>query len=574
MRNKFLPAQLIAGVFPFLFLASLVWGQPNKFEFSTIPTITAGEPFYVCITAIDSITGDTLSWDHPVQLSVDGDGNVLYPNSVTLANGIWDDSIEVYRAGSAVLIASSSFSGYTVRGESNSFTVLQGLYKRLQVLLEGEQPAPGNLAWRGRQWIPKYKTAGEPETLTVRATDAYWNLKDHVPDSFSITSTDPFVQGPLAGRLVNGIDSVIVYPRRATEDQDISFETKFFVTNITTPDKLPDTSSLLTVNCGPYAKLILIAPGETHCPGEIGDGKSGIKDLLYTGQFNTFQVYGTDNCWNLNPNAVDLVRIDSCLGSLPPDSLMPTDSLLANGKASFEVCYNQYGPKNLQAIGLISGFHSACIEVNVGLGIYKIIVPDTIRASAPFPLTIVYQDATGDTISANHVFYLKACGIYFPAAGSLTIKSGILTDGLCYIGNEHYNTDTTELIKIAAWDDFGSDTSYSSYPFTFVWYPKEDITIDPNPFGALELGCPAKITFYLPEGDKMTIRIYDPFGNLVREFSDDEIQNKGSLHPYVEWYGKNDKGWKVGSGVYHLCIRVTSGTEVLPIMRAKIAVIW
>ena len=65
---------------------------------------------------------------------------------------------------------------------------------------------------------------------------------------------------------------------------------------------------------------------------------------------------------------------------------------------------------------------------------------------------------------------------------------------------------------------------------------------NPNPFNPS-----TSISFALPEGGKVALRIYDAQGHLVRTLVDRDLPAESHV---VEWDGKDNNGLSVGSGVY------------------------
>lgn len=64
------------------------------------------------------------------------------------------------------------------------------------------------------------------------------------------------------------------------------------------------------------------------------------------------------------------------------------------------------------------------------------------------------------------------------------------------------------------------------------------------------------IVYKFEAGDKVEIKIYDVYGDVVKEY-ETEASSTGS----VSWDGRNDKGEEVGSGVY--LIQIKSGSETI-----------
>ncbi|MDI6839742.1 MAG: hypothetical protein QMD71_02630 [bacterium] len=570
MRYKFLLA--------FVFFATVTWARLDHFTFTPIDSIqTAGIPFSIHVEARDSLDQlytqfDNVFTDLLLRLPYSISYSPYSPSRLYFLRGICDTNVSIYISDSAQLWIRDPW-GVNITGESNWFFVKKSNYKRLQLLLDCEEPSPGDLANRGRHYVQTPEaTAGEPYKLIGRSTDLYWNSIDSsITDSFSISSTDSFAVLPHDTFLTAGICSLTVYLRTATE-------IKLFVSNLSDTSILGDTSPPLRVNPGQYNRLLLIAPGEQSCPGEIGNGKSGAPAILCSGLWYTFKVYGTDTCWNKVHNAVDTVRLVEYL-SAPPDSMNPVTLPLTDGEASFKVLYNRYGKKGLQAIGTAVPL-SAPVYFDVGIGKYRIIVPDTIKASIPFSITVRFVDTDGNIIPNDSKFYLKAVKAYkidSLAKGALSPPNELLTAGTCYINNASYSSPVDDTIRIAIWDSLALDTVFFSYSNPIlVWHgpSEEDLIIaDPNPFGPPEYPPPTIIKFY-PMGGEIIAKIYDPFANLVRSFSENEI-DKSDPHCYkIKWDGRNDRGMRVANGVYQLCIIITQEAQPVAVWREKITVVW
>jgi hypothetical protein len=75
----------------------------------------------------------------------------------------------------------------------------------------------------------------------------------------------------------------------------------------------------------------------------------------------------------------------------------------------------------------------------------------------------------------------------------------------------------------------------------------------PNPFNPT-----TTISFYLPANERVTLVLYDVGGRMVRRLVDGVV---GFGQTDVTWDGANDRGEKVGSGVYFY--RLTAGRNVI-----------
>ncbi|MBC8185185.1 hypothetical protein H8E88_29165, partial [candidate division KSB1 bacterium] len=122
---------------------------------------------------------------------------------------------------------------------------------------------------------------------------------------------------------------------------------------------------------------------------------------------------------------------------------------------------------------------------------------------------------------------------------------------------EPINEDIPYEIKSAAKEPialvvkiFDCAENSDSDSINFVYDPIDDeISVFPNPFEPLK-GDIATIRIRDYQNERLEIKIYDLFGNLVRSL----VKNEGDLD--VEWYGQNDNlNGFVASGGY-ICVVV------------------
>jgi hypothetical protein len=83
----------------------------------------------------------------------------------------------------------------------------------------------------------------------------------------------------------------------------------------------------------------------------------------------------------------------------------------------------------------------------------------------------------------------------------------------------------------------------------------------PNPFNP-----ETQISFTLPRQNKVTVRIYDVTGRLVKALLD-ETRDPGSHR--VQWNGTNAEGKKVSSGMYLYEVRYERSVQIRKMMMVK-----
>ena len=171
----------------------------------------------------------------------------------------------------------------------------------MQILAPGETAAPGTAS--GKTGTPTGQAAGTAFSVTVNAVDANWNLVSNVTDTVGLSSSDNNATLPASSSLVSG---------KAT--LNVTFKTAGNKTLTATDQddgsKLANTTPSIAVSAGPFAKLLLLVPGETAAPG-TATGKTGAPTTQTAGSPFTVTVNAVDANWNLTTNANDTVTISS-----------------------------------------------------------------------------------------------------------------------------------------------------------------------------------------------------------------------------------------------------------------------
>ncbi|TMQ70917.1 MAG: hypothetical protein E6K80_07065 [Candidatus Eisenbacteria bacterium] len=367
----------------------------NKFVIATIASPqTAGVPTAVTIRATDA-NGNTIpnyAGDAIVQANT-GAGSIA-PEFVTFTAGVWSGSMVFKGSGGAVSITASDFSSPPHTGTSNSFTVNPGPLAGVQVLVPGESPRGGTTD--GREGTVTTQQAGTAFTITVRGVDQFWNLVPSVNDSVALSSSDQFAGMPAHIRLTNG-QALVQTTLYLVGSQRI------YGNDITNLGLRPDTSSAIPVNGGPFARLLILAPGETAAPG-MPNGRAGAAtDQSINYSFNV-TVLATDNWYNPVTGVTHTVRItsDDPLATLPPATP------LVNGRVDVPVKlarggYNQITASDVtqpaipssstQVRAISSGFH---LEASVS--------PGSARAGEPFTLNVRVTNDAGSVIQEINSF--------------------------------------------------------------------------------------------------------------------------------------------------------------------------
>ena len=180
------------------------------FEFSRITQKNqyAGQPMAIDVVAVDP-NGSQVGYSGPVSLeeiTSYGLGRIS-PATITLSGGTWSGNVTMYRADETsinrgnVNIKAYLAADPSINGTSDPFTVHPGLFRKLQLVVPGQDPAPGSVT--GLTGSPASQSAGQSFAVDVYATDSYWNPLPS-SDVARITSSDPAASTPVNGALTNG----------------------------------------------------------------------------------------------------------------------------------------------------------------------------------------------------------------------------------------------------------------------------------------------------------------------------------------------------------------------------------
>jgi hypothetical protein len=163
---------------------------------------TAGVAVAVTIHAVDSNGNTVPNFNGDALLLANTGAGSMTPEVVTFASGAWSGGLTFRGAGAGVAFTCSDYSVPPHTGASNTFTVSAGALDRLQVLLPGESARGGTA--NGKSGTPNGQQAGTAFTVTVLATDRFWNVVPGTGDSVALSSSDGFGVFPAHIALANG----------------------------------------------------------------------------------------------------------------------------------------------------------------------------------------------------------------------------------------------------------------------------------------------------------------------------------------------------------------------------------
>jgi hypothetical protein len=292
------------------------------------------------------------------------------------------------------------------------------------------------------------QSAGASFQVTVRAVDAYYNLVNGVSDRIQLGSTDAFATIPSETTLVNG--QILLNARLYRTGPQ-----RIWARHADNASVQPDTSSAVQVSGGPFAKLLILAPGESPAPG-TASGRTGVAtDQSINYAFNV-TVLATDAWGNPVGGVSHVVRL-SCsdlLATLPPDTPLVDGQVelpvrLAAGGFSQITASDVTDPSKTssttQVEAISSGFH---LEASVS--------PAGVRAGEPFTLTVRVTNDAGSVIQEINSFVtieVQNASTREPGRGTLLSTRFQLLQGQRSISQTYTFAET---IVLLASDDAGN----------------------------------------------------------------------------------------------------------------------
>jgi predicted RNA-binding protein with TRAM domain len=436
----------------------------DHFEMDPIASpLTAGQPVAVTIRATD-VGGNTITdYDGDAVLTANTGPGSISPEAIVFSSGEWTGNMVFRGAGGAVSFNCSDFSSPPHIGTSNSFEVLPGPYAGLQVLLPGQTPQGGTAD--GVEGTPNDQNAGSTFNLTIRAVDEFWNRVPGINNNVSLSSTDPFAGLPSDTTLSNG---------------ELTFPATLYKAGIQTITAADidssgidsHTSAPVNVLPGPYARIVLIAPGEEVAAG-TAEGRTGTATDQSINFAFTVTVYATDSWWNPVGGVTDVIRITSGdpLAELPPDTPMTDGRVdmsvrLSTGGFQQITASNVTQPampvSTTQVRAISSGFH---LEAEVS--------PTSVQAGEPFNLTVKVTNDAGSVIqeiNSTVTVTVQNASTQDPGLGTLLTTQFQLLQGQRTVAETY---TYAEAIVLTITDDAGNDPAVTEVITVSPGFPAE-----------------------------------------------------------------------------------------------------
>lgn len=364
-------------------------GSAQQFVIEPLPaSVTAGQAVTVTIRAADA-GGNTIDDFHgDAVLTANTGAGSISPESVSFTGGVWTGPMVFRGAGGAVQFTCSDYSSPPHFGTSAPFQVLPAAYAGLQVVLPGQTPRGGT--GDGVEGLPSTQAAGGSFEILVRAVDAYFNRVPGINSRLALSSSDENLAAPADPVLANGEAVVPVTVYRA------GYQT-LTAADLDSAGIDAGTSERFEVTPGAYARLLILAPGESASPG-AEDGRSGEATDQSINFAFTVRVLAADQWFNAVAGVGDVVR----LTSNDPLAELPPDAPLVDGAAQLNVRLSTGGYQQITASNVtqpqILPSTTQVRAITSGLHLEAVVTPATVKAGDPFSLTVSVTNDAGAVI--------------------------------------------------------------------------------------------------------------------------------------------------------------------------------
>ncbi|MEE9271266.1 MAG: FlgD immunoglobulin-like domain containing protein [Candidatus Krumholzibacteria bacterium] len=505
----------------------------------------AGASFNLTVRAVDQFWNRVSGVNHLFSLT-STDTFAAMPSDTTLINGELIFPVRLHKGGSQTITVTDIDTTGITPHTSSPVNILPGTYSRILLIAPGEIVAPG-LA-DGRSGAATDQSINFSFTVTVYATDQWFNPMGGVTDVVRITSGDPLAQLPPDTPLANGRADLTM--RLSTGGfQQITAE------NLTQPAMPTSTTQVKAISSGFHLEADV-------SPTNVGAGEP----------FNlTVRVTNDAGSVIQEINSFVTVVVQNASTQAPGQgTLLNTQFQLLQGERTIAETYT-FAEDIVLVITDDAGNDPAVSAV-------VMVTPGT---PADIQLTSNPPWVHGNSNSTIRARLVDAYDNGFPGApmvfqmvsgtGTLTpIDSLTNNNGVALADFAAPRVPEIDRIRATS----GAIVAEIDVETAFVdpSKPAGSITNYPNPFHPNE--APTTIAYKISDDATVTIRIYTLSGGLVLKTTFDQGTPGGvtGLNEF-QWDGRNGDGELVASGGYIVVVEAVGNGETLQTMRRKIGVV-
>jgi len=502
---------------------------------------TAGSTFIVTVRAVDAFWNLVPGASDSIAVG-SSDAFATLPSDTTLVGGQILIPVRLYATGGQRIWA-GDLSQPSVRPDTSSATnVTGGPFSRLLVLAPGESPAPGTAT--GRTGAATDQSINYAFTVTVLATDSWWNPVSGPTDLVHLTTSDPLATLPADAPLVNG---------RA--DLNLRLATGGFQQILVSDPSAPAIR-------GSSTQVRAISTG-FHLEATISPA------AVRAGDPFTLSVKVTNDAGSViqEINSFITVTVRNAASQAPGrGTLLTTQFQLLQGQRAVTESYSFSEPIVLVVrddAGNAPGITGPlAVSPGPAAALRLTSDPSSLGGNKHATLSALLQDAYGNGVPGQPMGFSRLSG-----TGTLTpIDAATDSTGVARADFLSPRVAEHDLIRASS----GSVSGDLDLETALVdpGAPEGTVTNYPNPFHPGD--APTTIAWKLADRASVTLRIFSQGGTLVREqtFASGATGGVAGLNSW-NWDGRNGAGAWVASGGYLVLIEAQGSAT----MRRKIALV-
>jgi hypothetical protein len=509
-------------------------------------TQTAGTAFDLRLRAVDEYFNRVPGITSRLQLE-SSDPFHQAPAEIALVNGEVIVPVTLFAAGWQTFSVADLDSSGIAAGQSRPIEVLAGAYERIVILAPGETSAPG--AEDGRTGEATDQSISFAFTVTVLATDQWWNPVGLADDLIQLTSTDAMAQLPEPANMVDG--EVHFNVRLSTGGYQ-----QITATSLSRSSVPPSTTQVRAISSGLHLTATVtptaVQAGEafTLTVRVVNDAGSLIQEI----------------------NSQVSVEVRNASTQEPGFGVLHTTQFqLYQGERSIQETYT--GAETVVLIVRDEAGNTpavtAPLTVHPGAPAIFTLTSEPVwvranrHASIAARLTDIYENGVPDR---PILFSLVAGdGTLTPAAEATGAGGTAMADflsprtaGITTVVAECAGMEAELTIETTLVDKDAHGGTLTSYPNPF--HPSEGATT---------------IAYVLNDDARVRLRIFTLSGGLVldREFMRGTAGGTAGLNEFM-WDGRNGEGKPVASGGYVLYVQAEGEGVTMHTMRRKLGVVW
>ncbi len=545
MSNTF---QVLPG--PFVGLQVLLPGQTamggTETGYTGEPTShNAGSSFTVSVRAVDEFWNRVSGISDRIALS-STDAFATMPAETTLVSGEIAFPATLYKGGFQTITAADVDSTSKAPHTSRPVEIISGSYSRILILAPGEEIAYGTET--GRAGEATDQSINYAFTVTVYATDSWWNPVIGVTDQIRITSSDPLAELPPDTYMTDGMAQMSV--RLSTGGYQ-----QVTAANLTQPSMPVSTTQVRGITSG------------FHLEAEVNPG------TVQAGEPFTLTVKVTNDAGAVIQEINSFIDIEVLNASTQDPgrgTLLTTQFQLLQGQRSITETYTYAEPIILIATDDQGNDPAATDVLVVTPGVpTKIDLasnPSWVGGNKHATVNATVMDEFDNGVPDREVDFdlLSGEGVLTPI-DTLTDDEGVAQAD--FLSSRVPGISVVRATSGALISELEIETSLVD--------PNAaggSITNYPNPFHPGETE--TTIAYKLDDNANVTLRIYTISGSLVlrKDFTRGEQGGTVGLNEY-QWDGRNGNGDFVASGGYIVVIEAEGNGETLHVMRRRVAVV-